>query len=571
MVSVKFSGHIVSKSGILMDPQKVKDFMIMLRDFNNSPRQSGVSPSDLMFGRRQKTELPALSMAFDLKVEKNSNNITTKRENENMNIKENLLYCLSTSPRSWSRLDHLHRLHNYPLKTHSRVVEAVKMPKSKEKKLHLEPLKFSIKDGKKNKYSYENFQSDLENPTLLGRIQKVDLPPNVYLTSKGILPKDEANKISGFGADAKVVTKPIMDELKSLTNQEVDELVNLPPTSDDTDGDGISGVVTENLPGCSRAIDGFGTVMNNPDDLVVSTSALEPEIIITEMNDQRKRGRPTKEEAKRREIEARNEQLRREAKAREYEEALYQANMMKTINGCRKNTNESVLFLEMKRANSLRKQMHDGKLATLANKINSDNPMRPKNFYQGQRVVIRCGNGEPYMYPGQIQCQVFQINPNNKSYSVELFEPRKAVKICDAEDIVPIAQCDDLFASNNIIFSLNTVDTEVYPEQNEPNFFKNRIFSGSRPGAPIQDLHRFDQNGKFKRISESNHNENFMGHFSVAPLMKQPAPVLNPPILPQACPLDLSRKTSRKTNDNETDTGKAGKVLQGVKLADTQL
>ena len=117
-----------------MDPQKVKDFMIMLRDFNNSPRQSGVSPSDLMFGRRQKTELPALSMAFDLKVEKNSNNITTKRENENMNIKENLLYCLSTSPRSWSRLDHLHRLHNYPLKTHSRVVEAVKMPKSKEKK-----------------------------------------------------------------------------------------------------------------------------------------------------------------------------------------------------------------------------------------------------------------------------------------------------------------------------------------------------------------------------------------------------------------------------------------------------
>ena len=84
-----------------------------------------------------------------------------------------------------------------------------------------------------------------------------------------------------------------------------------------------------------------------------------------------------------------------------------------------------------------------------------------------------------------------------------------------------------------------------------------------------------------------------MGHFSVAPLMKQPAPVLNPPILPQACPLDLSesflhtgilsnlnsncelnmtpgRKTGRKTNDNETDTGKAGKVLKGVKFSSTQ-
>ena len=42
-------------------------FLIALQDYNNLPRSDGVSASDLMFNRRQKTRLPALESAFTLR------------------------------------------------------------------------------------------------------------------------------------------------------------------------------------------------------------------------------------------------------------------------------------------------------------------------------------------------------------------------------------------------------------------------------------------------------------------------------------------------------------------------
>ena len=42
-----------------------EEFRIALREYRNTPRHDGLSPSQWLFGRRQRTEIPALPTAYD--------------------------------------------------------------------------------------------------------------------------------------------------------------------------------------------------------------------------------------------------------------------------------------------------------------------------------------------------------------------------------------------------------------------------------------------------------------------------------------------------------------------------
>ena len=499
-----------------------KVFLVMLREFNNYPRQNGFSPSDIMFGRRQKTELPALSLAFNLKGVKDddeekrssssSSYISEKLSLDAANKSENLLNSLvglgSLEPHNSSRENSEMQI-NDNIGASQSIHSSAKIDyKSHCDTMQNQHLPTTSSTGKIN---HDTFQKDFDcdflakmdhNPTSADYVQSLNHTVQNILANlepvfpgQNVLVRPNPNVGQFDGSGSFYYTS--MQEPNYGGNNMVQQQIEV----------GTSAVVQPVVGTSMNQPNVAGPSVARPSNLEVSNAVAS----ITTNNLVREPasksfGKKTKPDSTylkprfqpqkqtkgnqfsgKSILKHRNrflghkfqkmETLAQSYKSQKKKEAELCDNLLRYVsNALLQNRAKKATLIELFNPNQARVNGYKKKLNALCHRFSRKNRTKPRKFFPQQKVGIR--DDKSVYHEGTIIKEIEHVNadPNNSQYEVMLTDP--AVKTTrNASHIISYESLDNLMKEDNIIFHCTSAPEFVGTQPVKLDFFNGRSFS----------------------------------------------------------------------------------------------